>query len=97
MAKYIDAERALFVVKGLRGPTRSPAQNELIQRAIAGIERLPAADVKPVRHGRWLINPDGYAPYCSECKQEPTGGIMTDYCDHCGAKMDGGGGQDAQD
>lgn len=98
MAKYIDAERALFVVKGLRGPTRSPAQNEMIRRAIDGIERLPAADVAPVRHGRWVLIVPGQttsALQCSECGRRITvhtqiGNLEKDYpyC-HCGAKMDG--------
>lgn len=37
--------------------------------------------------GRWIINSDGYYPYCSICKNEPQGRIMTDYCPNCGAKM----------
>lgn len=42
----------------------------------------------PQRHGQWLINPDGYYPYCSECYYEPKGGEMTKFCPDCGAKMD---------
>ena len=37
--------------------------------------------------GRWLVNPDGYYPYCSECNTEPKNGEMTDYCPSCGAHM----------
>lgn len=37
--------------------------------------------------GQWLINSDGYYPYCSICKNEPQGRIMTDYCPNCGTKM----------
>lgn len=64
------------------------------------IEAIPAADVAPVRHGRFIgtefngyIN--GYPVYyewiCSECgcvfeDDEP----KTNYCPNCGAKMDGG-------
>ena len=55
---------------------------------LATIESAPAADVAEVVHGRWLINSDGYYPYCSECKEEPKSGIMTHYCPNCGAKMD---------
>ena len=40
------------------------------------------------RHGQWLINPDGYYPYCSVCKCEPEKGHMTRYCPDCGASMD---------
>ncbi len=57
------------------------------------IEELPAADVVPVRHGRWIKKQekDTFAGYlysyeCSECgrvkqRKEP-------YCPKCGAKMD---------
>lgn len=47
------------------------------------------ADVAQVVPGRWLINSDGYYPYCSECKEEPKSGIMTHYCPNCGAAIDG--------
>ena len=57
------------------------------------VSRLPAANVAPVRHGRW-INENFYT-HCSACGkmaiydkygQE----VESDYCPHCGAKMDGG-------
>ncbi|MBO5449403.1 MAG: hypothetical protein J5994_08740 [Ruminococcus sp.] len=53
------------------------------------IDSAPAADVQEVRHGSWEINPDGYYPYCSICKEEPQGRAMTKYCPNCGARMDG--------
>lgn len=43
-----------------------------------------------MRKGHWLINSDGYYPYCSLCKNEPQNRVMTKYCPNCGAKMDGG-------
>ena len=49
--------------------------------------RLPAADVKPVLRARWEICSDGYYPYCSNCKNEPQGRVMTDFCPYCGADM----------
>ena len=39
------------------------------------------------KQGKWLINPDGYYPYCSECKTEPKGRVMTKFCPECGADM----------
>ena len=39
-------------------------------------------------HGKWLINCDGYYPYCSVCTEEPESRNMTKYCPNCGAKMD---------
>ena len=52
---------------------------------------IPAADVATVVHGKWVVSSDGYYSYCSECKNEPKNGEMTDYCPNCGARMDGEG------
>lgn len=49
----------------------------------------PAADVVPVRHGRWIK--DGSNRHeCSECHKAKWvwGDIKMEYCEHCGAKMD---------
>ena len=69
-----------------------------VQRAI---ERAPAADVAPVRNGRWDGEGDGYADgeivldvwYCSACGHCIDDGtddpyILPNYCPNCGAKMD---------
>lgn len=40
-----------------------------------------------MKKGHWLINPDGYYPYCSLCKNEPQNRVMTKYCPNCGADM----------
>ena len=55
------------------------------------IDAMPTVDAVEVVHGRWIINCDGYYPYCSVCKEEPKHGEMTNYCPNCGAKMDGDG------
>ena len=39
------------------------------------------------KSGQWLINPDGYFPYCSECGAEPEGRKMTKFCPGCGTPM----------
>ena len=45
-------------------------------------------DMQPERKtGKWLINSDGYYPYCSECRKQPKSGEMTDFCPSCGADM----------
>lgn len=38
-------------------------------------------------YGKWIISTDGCYPYCSECKNEPQNGVMTNYCPNCGAEM----------
>ena len=58
---------------------------------IDDIKNIPAADVAPVRHGRWETNSDRPdSLICSVCncgfdmwKHDPH-----NYCPNCGAKMD---------
>lgn len=59
------------------------------------IKDAPAADVAPVRQGRWIkpVPGDG-EPYCSECKTKQlylpyVGYFYSKYCPYCGAKMEG--------
>ena len=61
------------------------------------IERLPAADVAPVVHEKWLLDRWQSWPHreCSRCKiMIPRTKEVPDqywqYCPNCGAKMDGG-------
>lgn len=59
--------------------------------AVVGIlNELPAADVLPVVHGRWIpfhSEIAGDIQYCSVCE---IGSVAkTDYCSNCGARMDG--------
>lgn len=61
-----------------------------LDRAQRAILDAPAADVAPVRHGKWLYG-DYYdiGDVCSECDWDSK---MTHpsyrYCPNCGAKMD---------
>ena len=88
--KYIDAqklerhfENCIDEVRNTNGVT------EDFEIALIATKNQPAADVQEVRHGKWEINCDGYYPYCSNCKEEPKNGAMSDYCPNCGCKMDG--------
>lgn len=38
-------------------------------------------------NGVWLINADGYYPYCSQCKEEPKSGELSKFCPNCGCDM----------
>ena len=57
------------------------------------IYEMPAADVAPVRHGRWIdvrekrLFGDHYF-LCSNCKSRNGSMISFNYCPNCGAKMD---------
>ena len=54
------------------------------------INSIPAADVTPVVHGRWIMHDDefGLTCECSVCHIETMGD--GNYCPNCGCRMDGG-------
>jgi hypothetical protein len=60
------------------------------------IKEIPAADVQPVVHGKWIDKKKktyGMQTFCSACGQHSgIGGIESNrhkpYCPNCGAKMD---------
>ena len=54
------------------------------------IDEIPAADVAPVVHGRWIMHDDefGLTCECSVCHIETMGD--GNYCPNCGTRMDGG-------
>ena len=96
MAEYIEREDVLALtreihVKEVDYRTRHIDPDE--------VRELPAADVAPVRHGRWQITECyPHNVYCSECHKRfaqthwavwEDGSLPRDYCPNCGAKMDG--------
>lgn len=62
------------------------------------INRVPTANVQPVRHGRWLrreCGPQEYECKCSECEYRDfmipwhdNYWFNRNYCPNCGAKME---------
>ena len=106
MAEYIKREAAIAIIEEKQkelcpvgrygrgyvyGSDREKydAWDEIID----ALENIPAADVAPVVHGRWIsyldgdhIMPNRYYR-CSRCGRVES--RRQPYC-HCGAKMDGG-------
>lgn len=83
MDDYILRKDALEALKIARG---------YCPCAYSDIAALPAADVTPVKRGKWDDGLDGITPYCFVCGR--THGCVIrcpSYCPNCGAKMDGGG------
>ena len=39
------------------------------------------------KQAQWLIDPDGWYPYCDNCRHEPKNGVMSKYCPECGSLM----------
>lgn len=98
MDEYIDREALLALVRpddpnDEKAAITIAAAKKLI-RSLA--HRVPAADVAPVRHGRWVDRGDyvitayGSLPVkmCSECYMDVTIDDFDSYCPNCGAKMD---------
>ena len=67
-----------------------------IAAAMNAIDEMPAADVAPVRHGRWIEQEQCEESLysCSVCGTEWISFVGTpkehgmDFCPNCGAKMD---------
>ena len=82
MAEYIEREAAIQSVKHAWAKGLEPSQY---------IEIIPAADVAPIRHGRWGV--DGVYVVCSVCNRLTLSPIVKQlptfkYCPNCGARMD---------
>ena len=102
MAEYIDREALLqdieqSVVFSARTGTVS-AEMRGARKIVDRIRNAPAADVAPVKHGKWIEvqkeniwNDIVPVLECSACGKYTVGtrGIMTksNYCPNCGAKM----------
>jgi hypothetical protein len=91
MAEYLERETAVMRLM----------QDGCSAKNVQSIMELPAADVAPVRHGRWITweeagndIPSPHRHECSVCHdaaQVLVNGfeLLSDYCPNCCAKMDG--------
>lgn len=91
MAEYIEREAVeKFIEDGLNNQDVAKRFGHDAIEIMAEVHYMPAADVAPVVHGRWVpfhSEAAGDIQYCSAC--EIGFAAKTDYCPHCGAKMDG--------
>ena len=90
MDEYINREAA---IKALMND--APEQVGYSREDAADcIRYMDAADVVPVRHGRWIVIkvPNEWDKgQCSECRSIFNSSVWgTNYCPNCGAKMDRG-------
>ena len=81
MAEYVEREAVIDLI------TRRYENPEICTQEINSI---PAADVVPVVHGRWVSTK---APFMNECEDCSVCGYRTvwgyryNYCPNCGTKM----------
>ena len=94
MAEYIEREATVKLLRSL-GSRDYRREKGTIQEAIKMVsfsEYTPAADVAPVRHGRWIWHnkwePFEFKYECSICHDGSD--LESKYCQNCGARMDGG-------
>ena len=93
MTEYIERDTA---IKALMND--APEQVGYSREDAADcIRYMDAADVAPVRHGRWILDEKRYVIYCSECSAPvsyyPNIKDVREenhYCPNCGCRMDGG-------
>lgn len=95
MPEFIELEAAVKAFNNFdAGKADSPPFTLLTPEEFAEyLYELPTADVAPVVHGRWVTHyrsgtpvAEGYVSTCCDMWNNR----KSDYCPHCGAKMDGG-------
>ncbi len=98
MSDYISREAAIKLLAKV-GVEVPDSKRRTVAKCINEIELLSAADVEPVRHGRWERTDDDWNSLatiqCSACGGEWCFEVDEDvqlleynYCPGCGCKMD---------
>ena len=95
MDEYISREAFKARIREHQKKCASPdeiAAFTVFSFLLQAVDEEPAADVQPIRHGRWIIADDveHFIAVCSECGRTEDSRDIKDmqYC-HCGARMDG--------
>ena len=88
MAEYIEREAAIAWFM----PYAHTGESIDADAVISDIKGMKAADVAPVRHGRWIaikVPNEFDKGQCSECRSIFNSSVWgTNHCPNCGAKMD---------
>lgn len=95
MAEYLERDGLLRELR-LWNLHKAEPDNFHYKELKAWLEALPAEDVQPVKHGRWVrdaayvdetTGEPCLAWFCNQCGEPQM--VGTNYCPNCGAKMDG--------
>lgn len=81
--EYISREAALAVIGNAPG---DHGYDRGVDYSYEAVQNLPAADVAPVVHARWVDRVGSIFGWCSHCGKSTT--FHTPYCPKCGARMD---------
>lgn len=83
MKEYIERKRA--IVDACNALELYPSEYAKLEDAL---NKIPAADVAPVVHGRWIHYPDCGVTRCSHCGWSIEECWESKHCPECGAKID---------
>lgn len=84
MKEYIERKRA--IVDACNALELYPSEYAKLEDAL---NKIPAADVAPVVHGRWIHYPDCGVTRCSHCGWSIEECWESKHCPECGCRMDG--------
>lgn len=97
MGDYISREEALMAVTRAKLPDATPDGVPIangkrsVTDCVRRLKEIPAADVRPVRRGKWSRVYDDFMKSnydtCSCCGKEYFGANGFNFCPNCGADM----------
>lgn len=100
MAEYIERDAGVSILRAKANMAVLMDAAPYFEKAAQMLEKLPASDVAPVVHGKWVWHEEEFEYECSACHCRfdynrtfelfDHGFRYADYCPNCGAKMDGG-------
>lgn len=92
MAEYIDRDMFLKLISHKPSCPTTDREDRLINGFISAVKNCPAADVREVGRGKWMLNALESVATCSECEccvptiwKDPD--IYWNFCPNCGADM----------
>lgn len=84
MADYISREAA---IEAMYKDAEANSNHTFWTSQFEALMDIPAADVRPVRRGKWALQYDGDGQWhCSQCGRRYV--YTTDFCPNCGAWME---------
>lgn len=96
MTDYIEREAA---IKAFHDKYGALCTQDALFAILMTLEEVPAADVRPVVHGKWTwivrryYEQDGSytlgetIPVCSQCGKRPPLDVASSFCPYCGVDM----------
>lgn len=100
MAEYINKDATVGILEAMSRNADCECIKKRLEKAAKRVSTIPAADVVPVVHGRWIRPHWKNSNYCCDCSECGGEAMHREYqwdkngvypiCPNCGAKMDGG-------